>query len=139
MTKFNFRLEKVLSYRRTLEEAAKSSYMEARARRIEAEYDLQAINDTRNSTLMRGLPCLEERRALDCYLSRLEDQERAQHSIIGVLVDEEEQLKTAWFETHKEAEALQTLRDSEFEAWQLEATRKEQADLDEWAVLRRAS
>lgn len=139
MAKFRFRLEKLLDYRRHLEDAAKSAYMEARARRIDAEYDLQGIAQTRATTLKHGLPCLEERRALHSYISRLEDQERAQQSIISVLTDEEEQFRKSWLKAREDAEALQKLRDNEYDNWQLEVSRREQAELDEWAVLRRAA
>ena len=139
MTKFRFRLEKVLDYRRTLEDTAKTAYMEARARRIDAEHDLQGIRQTRETALTRGLPCLEERRSLHNYISRLEGEEHDQKAIIGVLEDEEEQFRQSWLNAREEAEALQKLRDAEFAEWQLQASREEQAELDEWAVLRRAA
>lgn len=139
MRKFRFRLEKLLDYRRRLEEGAKTAYLEARARRIDAEYDLQGLQNTRETTLKRGTPCLEGRLALDSYLSKLEDDQRAQASVIAVLTDEEEQFRQAWVNARQEAEALQKLRDKEYEDYKLEAARYEQAELDEWAVLRRAA
>lgn len=139
MTKFNFRLQKVLDFRRIEEENAKTEFLEARARRIDAEHDLQYIQQTRSASLQVKSPSLESRTAMQAYLCRLEDQVRAQSSIIGILTDEEEKSKSAWIESRKAAEALQTLRDNEYELYQKESARLEQAELDEWAVLRRAA
>lgn len=139
MIKFKFRLQKLLDYRRGLEEAAKTAYLESRARRIDAEYDLQGITQSKTTAVHKGLPCLQNRLALNAYLERLDDQFRAQQSVIAVLEGEEEQLRLAWIRAREEAEALQKLHDKELEAYNLEVTRKEQADLDEWAVLRRAA
>lgn len=139
MAKFNFRLESILTFRRKLEESAKTTYLEARARRLDAEFDLQAIVESRRTTLHRGVPCLENRLALDAYLARLEDQARAQHSVIGVLTDEEEQARKKWITARQDSESIQKLRDKEYESWQRDQLRKEQSELDEWSVLRRAA
>ncbi len=139
MTKFKFRLQKVLEFRRTQENTAKTDYLETRARRIESEFELQNLTITRNTRLQQINSSLEQRHALHSYISRLEDQERAQHSVIGVLSDEEEKARQNWIEARKAAEALQTLKDNEYEEYQKEADRQEQAALDEWAVLRRTA
>lgn len=139
MTKFSFRLEKLLEYRQKLEETAEAAYRETQARRIDAEHDLEGIKITRRNAVGKGVGCLQGRIALEAYLSRLEDTERGQISVIGVLKDEEEQARQAWLIAKQECEVLEKLREKELAEYNLEAGRREQAELDEWAVLRRAA
>ena len=113
--------------------------MEARARRIEAEFDLEGVNKTRELALNHEVSCLESMRALDSYLAKLEDEVQHINSAIGVLVDEENAAKDLWIQAKQDADALQKLHDAEFEEWKKEEARREQNELDEWATTRRAA
>lgn len=139
MSKFHFRLGRVLDLRREEEKSAKERFMEARARRIEAEFDLEGVNKTRQLALNHEVSCLESMRALDSYLAKLEDEVQHINSAIGVLVDEENAAKNLWIQSKQDADALQKLHDAEFEEWRKDEARREQNELDEWATTRRAA
>lgn len=139
MLKFSFRLEKLLAYRRQLEQDAKSHYLQAQAKRIDCEHDIEGVARTRTQCLASAPPTLEHRLSLDHYLQRLDDEARMLASALAVLQDEEAAAQHAWFNARREAEALDKLRESEFAEYQLNANRREQAELDEWATTRRAA
>jgi flagellar protein FliJ len=139
VTRFKFRLQKVLEYRERLEQDAKDAYLDARAKRLEAEVELVAIGRRRQESLRMPLDDLASRQAMELYMFRLDDEERQQTLVIEALETDEESLRLAWIERRREHEAISKLRDHAYDEWQLEAGRKEQADLDEWAVLRSAA
>jgi len=139
MRKFLFRLQKVLEHRERLEEEAKTAFLNARAQRLDAERMLEALAGVRAEALARPLAGLEDRLALERFLEALADRERQQRIVVRTLEDEEESLRQAWIEARRDAEALRKLREAARAEWQAEADRREQAALDEWAVLRRAS
>lgn len=137
MKKFEFRLEKVLEYRRMVEDWAKKAYLESQQRLVEAQNVREAIMERRGQALLVASRDLEERRTIDVYVQRLDDEEQMQLTLIGILEEAMEKARDEWIEKRREAEALQTLRDEQYAEWRLAADRAEQADLDEWAVLRR--
>lgn len=138
MRRFRFRLQKVLEHRERLEEEAKTAFLNARAQRLEAERLLEELLSLRTEWVGRPATTLQDRLALERFLDALEDRERQQRIVIATLSDEEESLRQAWIEARKDAEAMRRLRRTAFDEWRAESERKEQADLDEWAVLRRA-
>ena len=137
MHKFEFTLQRVLDYRRISEGWAKDAYLDARARRLEAETILQGIIRKRGEAMRSHPQTVEQMLSLEAYLLRLDDDERAQHSVIAVLFQEEERDKEKWVECRRESEVLQKLHDNAREDWNYESNREEQNQLDEWAVLRR--
>ena len=60
-------------------------------------------------------------------------------SVLAVLETEEANALLAWQERKRELEALLKLREQAFAEYQLDETRREQAELDEWAVTRRTA
>lgn len=138
MAKFSFRLAKILELRRMEEDWARDAYMECQARRIVAEHERDRMIETMNRPIAAG-QSMTDLMALQAYRERLEDEVRAAAAAIAVLENEEESAKETWLERRRDAEALQKLRDKEFAEWMLEENRREQRDIDEWAVLRRAS
>ncbi|MBS1722939.1 MAG: flagellar export protein FliJ [Armatimonadetes bacterium] len=139
MAKFKFKLEKLLEYRRLQEGWAKDAYAETMARKLEAEGQLEGLRRKRQEACM-ARPCgLDGRVSLDKYVTRLQDEERAGEATLSVLESDVEAAQQVWLEARKEAEAIQKLRDADFEQWLLEENRREQAELDEWSILRRAS
>ncbi|MEJ5170802.1 MAG: flagellar export protein FliJ [Fimbriimonadales bacterium] len=139
MRRFRFRLERVLEHRERLEEEAKTAFLNARAQRLEAERMLEGIAATRREVLGKPVPDLGTRLALERFLEALADRERQQQIVVRTLEDEEESLRRAWIDARRDAEALRKLKEAARAEWQAEVDRREQADLDEWAVLRRAS
>lgn len=139
MAKFKFRLAKLLEYRRLEEKWAKDTYAECMARKVEAEAELEAMRAKRIDAF-QAKPCaLDERVSLDAYVTRLEDAERAAEAALAVLENDVETTQEAWMAAKIEVDAIQKLCDAEFAQWLLEENRKEQAELDEWSVLRRAA
>lgn len=139
MRKFTFRLQKVLEYREMTEEWAKEAYLQAQRARLEGDAALAAIGEKRVTVLAQPVLGLAERMALEAMLARLDSEEEVQRGVLSELLDEEAHALDEWIERKREREALVKLRAREHEAWQLEASRKEQSSLDEWAVLRRAA
>lgn len=137
MAKFKFRLQKLLDLRIAEEDAAKQLYLLAKARRHDAESDLAELASTKAAVLRSNAHSLEERRSLDAFVQRVIDEECATETAIGVLLDEEETLKIAWQSAKRDHDALQKLFEKDELEWKREADRKENAELDEWSVLRR--
>ncbi len=139
MAKFAFRLEKLLEYRRMQEGWAKDAYLAARARRIEGEQEIEELQGRRTEALQASPSTVQAMLDLEAYLVRLDDLERDMEVALSVLKDEEETARQEWIRARTDAEALQKLRDNEFADWLREENRREQAELDEWAVTRRAA
>lgn len=139
MPKFVFKLQKVLEYRERLEKEAKDAYLDARAKTIEAEQELARLVQRRMAAVRQPLSSLDDHLALDAFLKACEDREREQHLVIQVCEAEEEQKRNLWIEAKKEYQAIVKLRDKAFGQWLAEESRREQNELDEWAVLRRSA
>ncbi|MFQ3668238.1 MAG: hypothetical protein SNJ61_05045, partial [Fimbriimonadaceae bacterium] len=69
MARFQFRLQKVLEYRGTMEERAKDAYLEARVSRLACEQEIGVLRDRRRRHLQEPVRDLEEHRALEIRLS----------------------------------------------------------------------
>lgn len=139
MPKFRFRLQKLLELRRIEEAEAKDAYLQAKSSRIEAEAEVDKLASRRHQIAEQQRYSINEMIAAQKYIHRLEDEEGHMRSALGVLLDEEESAKANWVARKQEAEAFEKLKEKEYEEWQREEARREQADLDEWAVQRRAS
>ena len=137
MPKFRFRLQRVLGFRHLQEKWARDAYLSSRARRLEAEEQTQQIEEHRSNLLKDGVTSIPSRLALESALMRLDDDFRAQMSVIGVLADEENQLHDLWVATKREVETIEKLRVKSLDDWQVIEGRRVQAELDEWAVTRR--
>lgn len=139
MAKFRFRLEKLLEYRCLQEKWAKDAYLEALGRRHEVEGQVEAAK-RRKSTALRSHPSgLDELMSLDAYFTRLDDEHRALEAALAVVSDEAEALLGEYQTAKRESAAIAKLREVAYSQWVLEQSRREQADLDEWASQRRAS
>ena len=139
MANFKFRLQKVLEYRAALETGAKGIYLAKRSEVLAAEAVINGIRRRRLEALSEPRSALEHFRALEAQLLRLDDEEREQTIVLNVLNDEAEALRIEWIRHKQELETIEKLREKAFDAWTQEANRREQAELDEWAVLRRAA
>lgn len=137
MAKFRFRLQNVLDYRRLVEGWARDAYMEARARRLQAELLIAQIEQKRARGLTQTAGDIEARKTLDAYIERLDDERHAQEAARSILEQEEGRAFATWQEKRRETEALLKLREQHEAEWKIEQGRKEQRDLDEWAVIRR--
>lgn len=125
--------------REQAEQAAKKAYLEARARRIAAEQELEAMALQRVTAGRENALNLTDRMIRDDYLTRLEDNFRAFQVTLNVVRDDEEQLRLNWIARKQDTAALTKLKENDWMAYQKEALRQEQIALDEWAVMRRAA
>lgn len=139
MKKFNFRLEKVLDYRRIVEEWAKQAYLDARSKKLEAEAVLASIEAERAALLEQPILTVEDCQTLDLRLNLLEEKITHQNIAIEVLEKEEGDAFQEWAEKKTDVKVLEELRNRAYEEWQLEVSREEQAMLDEWSVQKRGA
>jgi flagellar FliJ protein len=137
MTKFRFKLQKVLEYRESLQKDAKDLYLAARKRTLDAEREKRNIAHRRETVLGSSPNSLDHHVALDAYITRLDDLEREQEVLIAILLQEEERAKEAWIDRKRDVEALAQLKETALDEWNVAAAREEQNALDEWAVQRR--
>jgi flagellar export protein FliJ len=128
----------VLEYRERIEQQAKETYLDARVKRLEAEGELAAMVRHKHEVLQKPIESFDDRLVLDMYILRCDERETEQGLVIQVLEGEEETLRQGWLERKKEYEAIMKLYERELDEYEKEATRREQAELDEWAVLHRA-
>ncbi|MBS1709248.1 MAG: flagellar export protein FliJ [Armatimonadetes bacterium] len=139
MPRFRFRLQKLLDYRRLQEKWAKDAWLDAQRRRIDVERDIDAVRVERTGMMESKPLSLADHQALERYLTRLDDQERAHQALVAILEDEEEEARQAWLAARQEAHALEILREGALADWKKFEEREEQKALDEWAVLRRVA
>jgi flagellar export protein FliJ len=139
MHMFKFRLQKVLDYRETMEHWAQEAYLDTRVARLEAEAAMHDVGTRRKEMLHQQANTLYERQDMEQRLARLDDEEVEKKTVVEVLKAEEEKALQVWHEKKRELETMVKLRDKAKEEWTLEANRKEQAELDEWAVLKRGA
>ena len=139
MRKYKFRLAKLLEYRRLQEKWAKDELLSCHARRIEGENEIDRLKTARTEAMHKTYATLEERRAQEAYVARLEDDRRAVEAAVVVLAGEEELARLKWLQVRTDAEALEKLKERDFAGWTVEEQRRVQSDLDEWAVTRRAA
>lgn len=137
MPAFAFSLQRVLDYRRLEEEWAREAFRLAREARAEAEEELRHLQRRRERLLGHTVPTLGARLELEtCHAALDRDEESAQNRL-AILLNDEARATEEWQGCRVAAEALARLRESAFEEWRREEARREQADLDEWAVMRR--
>ena len=137
MPAFAFSLQRVLDYRRLEEEWAQEAFRLAREARTEAEEELLHLQARRQEFLAHDAPSLAARMDLDaCHAALDRDVESVQNRLAH-LVNDEARSAAEWRECRVAAEALAKLREAAHDEWLREEARREQADLDEWAVLRR--
>lgn len=118
---------------------AKDAYLEARAARLEAVAELEGIETRRGELVMKPADTLDARLAMQACLDRLDDEEREQKIVIEMLESDEAARKEEWTEARRELQVLEKLREAALADWTLEENRREQKELDEWSVTRRAA
>ena len=121
------------------EEWAKHAYLEAQQARLRGDAELSRIGEKRRSLLSYPVLSVPDRIALEHSLFFMDDIEHQQRLALQVLLQEEGAALAAWQGKRRDAEALRKLRERAYEEWTLDQNRKEQAELDEWAVLRRSA
>ena len=137
MKKFEFRLEKVLEFRRLGETEAKDLYLKARVETLEAEAQLDGIRFRRQRVIECPATSVMERMTMESSLHWIDEEEQMQERAIAVLRDEESAALTRWQETRKDVKVLERLREEAVIEYQYAANLEEQKALDEWATTSR--
>ncbi|MCC7433751.1 MAG: flagellar FliJ family protein [Methanoregulaceae archaeon] len=139
MKQFDFRLKKVLEYRRLTEEWAKEAYLEARSARLEAEIARMVIEKERYDLFNNTPRTINELLSREQRLELLQARHREQSIVIEVLIEDEARALAEWNARKQDVQALEKLHDKAFSEWMYEVNREEQAFLDEWTNGRRAA
>lgn len=139
MKTFDFRLAKVLDYRRLVEDWAKEAYLDARTARLEAEVMLAGIRQQRHNLLMETATTIEDLQTQELLFNAIDDREATQQLVLNVLLDEEGAALGEWTSKRRDVAVLEKLHDKAFEEWSKEMNKEEQAFLDEWTNGRRAA
>ncbi|ARU40254.1 hypothetical protein CCB80_03510 [Armatimonadetes bacterium Uphvl-Ar1] len=136
---FKFRLQTVLDLRLIALDEAERQYVLAKSKRESAQADHDGVQRILAQAKQQSRANFQDRIDSLAYTDRLQDESRALLSTIGVLEAEEDQAFAAWMEAKKEVKTIEKLRTKALEEYQLDETRREQAELDEWATLRGAT
>ena len=139
MPKFSFRLQRVLEYREMEEGAAKDLFVAAQNARGEKQGEIRRLIEYRSGIVAQPANSLDARIHLERVMERIDDEERAQRAALAILENEEASAQNAWNLKRQAVKAIEKLRENALDQWKLDEERREQANLDEWAVLRRAS
>lgn len=139
MPKFVFRLQKVLEFRELEEGWAKDTFVAAQGARADKQTDIKKLMAHRTAIVSQPANSIESRLHLQRVMERIDDEERSERAVLAVLENEELSAQAEWNLKRQAVKAIERLRESALETWKLEEERREQADLDEWAVMRRAA
>lgn len=137
--KFTFRLQSVLDFRAQIEEQAKHEYRESQVRRLQAEAQLDMLDDTRAEIWQMDIRSIGDVLTREAAIFRVDDQEAELRIVIDVLTDEEMRYRDLWMAAKRDLEVLVKLREKYHEEWRAEQDRLEQQALDEWTITRRAA
>lgn len=134
---FQFRLQRVLKYRETIEDTRKKEFAEiSRIYELEAE-KLRSLQEEQSEKLQelgelqRGILNLLVILFYHAYLGRLRTEIDAQAKRVEEVRLEKEQKREALIQASKDKKVLERLRERELEAYQKEEDRKLQIFMDE--------
>jgi flagellar export protein FliJ len=136
---FKFRLQTVLDLRLIALDEAERLYVLAKSKRESAQADHDGVQRILAQAKQQSRTNFQDRIDSLAYTDRLQDESRALLSTIGVLEAEEDQAFAAWMEAKKKVKTIEKLRIKALEEYQLDETRRQQAEIDEWATLRGAT
>lgn len=142
---FQFRLEKVLTHRRRLEDEAKREFILAQANTVKALRDLEAlyvaidVARTRGHDMQIGesdrrmAPTLQN---IDVFIGGQKIRIDRQRVVIREFKAEEERLHDLLIEASREKKTLEKLREKHLQEYRVEMARREQLELDDLAIMR---
>ena len=140
MAKFKFRLETLHQLRIREAVEAKLAFIQAQRARFEMEdYLVELALKRRESISGEPSQTYADRVSLQAWMDSLDLQQQHAEAALTVLLDEEEACQHIWHQCQQAADALEKLREHHKQEFDLEQSRKEQSELDEWAVLRRTA
>jgi flagellar export protein FliJ len=139
MTKFAFSLEALLKHRKNIESQAELLVLQKQTEINAVDFEIGRITLRRSELIGTPQHSIAEFKEREFAVARLDDAEREQQIIRGVLSNEVAVLRAKWVVAKQDLEVVEKLREKAFDAWRLEMDRLEQRELDEWATQRRAA
>ncbi|MBL8060930.1 MAG: flagellar FliJ family protein [Chthonomonas sp.] len=138
MAKFKFRLETLRMVRAQEAEDAKVALLQAQRERIEMEGQISELTARRRESMKESkAKNFGDRVTLQHWMDALDLQQHQAEAALCILLNEEEACREIWHKRQQASDALEKLRERHKQEFDLEVIRREQADLDEWAVMRR--
>lgn len=134
MARFQFSLEKVRSYRASLEKQLKIQLAESRRRQDEAEANLARYREMRaGCPVIRGAVAVEDLLREATYIEALDGRIAGQQAEVArakqVVAERRDQVQEAM----QERKVLDRLRERQLQAYRYVVTREEQKQIDETA------
>lgn len=139
MVQFNFRLQSVLEYRRSLADRLQIALADRLRQVQDAELRLADLHQSREQALdslgasRDDVLDLNLATHLGIHVEQLEMEIQAQGEVIERARGEYEQVRAELLELEKSAKTLEKLRDRQRDEWSADELRREQAELSELA------
>ena len=137
MARFSFRFQRVLDYRKMQVEWAARAVGVAGAALANVDEEIYAVGAATLKTVGQTPKDVNGRLAIQRLLETLDARARAAEIQRAEALTELEQAQEDWREAKAELGAMEALESIEKTAWLYAEARREQAELDEWAVTRR--
>lgn len=136
MPAFRFRLDRVHSVKRLVENRAEHAWADAHRCRLHEAATLAALCDTKRSVQEHGYSQadIHLRTAMYAYLDGLESKINHQQQRLNDALELERQRREAWLSARQEREVLDKLREKKQAAFTAEQNRQEQNRLDDLRV-----
>jgi flagellar protein FliJ len=141
MVQFNFRLQSVLEYRRSLADRLQIVLADRRRQLIDAEQRLaelyggveQAVGSL--AELRDDVVDVSQSAHVTIHIDQLEREIAVQSELLEQIRAEFEETRVELLELEKSARTLERLRERQHDEWALEELRREQAQLNELAAI----
>ncbi|MFC1513499.1 flagellar export protein FliJ [candidate division KSB1 bacterium] len=137
MKRFNYRLQRVLDIKNTIEEVKRRDFLTAQSKLIDEENELKKIFEIREN-YQKDLS-EQEKREIDLkiiqlyynFFNSLELRMKYQNNMINLAKEEMEKRREILVEAVKETKVLEKLKEKKLEEYNYEAGKEEQSINDE--------
>lgn len=121
------------------EDTAKDAFIAAQSARNEQEAEIRSLVNKRMAVIRVPAESVAARIQLEQMLEVLDSEERSKKAALAVLETEESKAQAEWNARRQAVKIIEKLMEKAEEEWKLSEERREQAELDEWTVTRRAA
>lgn len=135
MRKFTFRLEKLLRVREHSEDQAKDQFRMCRQAVLAVEKEIEDLDNLVEKAMIRPCLSLPERIQTELLIMTLKEDRTMKLAALSIVEQEADTALGHWRLAKQDAEIVRKLKENAYIEWKTEAARKEQAQLDEWAVI----
>lgn len=117
----------------------KKLYLQARAARLAKEREIEKIALHSRESSEAHFTSVRDLIMKQNYLNFLEDSLRAEQAALALCEQEEDAAKSEWLAAKRELQSMEKLYELDLQAHTLKLQRAEQNEMDELALMRRAS